>query len=88
MPNIAPFRLPPGAMDRMPDTYRYKCRFTVRSESSGQLYLISFDAAPGACYWKCNCLGCIRHGQCKHLDACGLKGRKHGKDLDTLRQLA
>jgi hypothetical protein len=88
MSTITKFRLPPGALDRLPDTDRYKCRFKVRSETSGQLYLISFDAAPGACCWKCNCFGCIRHGQCKHLTACGLKGRAHGKDLDTLRQLA
>lgn len=62
----------------LPDTDRYKCRFKVRSESSNSLYLISYDAAPNAGYWTCSCRGNIAHGQCKHLTAIGLKGRKYG----------
>jgi hypothetical protein len=80
------FRVPNNAVESLPDTDRYKCRFKVRSESSNSLYLIAFDAAPGATYWTCSCRGNIAHGQCKHLTACGLKGRKFGKDLETKRQ--
>jgi hypothetical protein len=85
--SIAKFAPPPGALERLPDTDRYKCRFKVRSQSSNQLYLISFDAAPGALCWKCSCPGCVAHGQCKHLTACGLKGRPYGRDPETLRRL-
>lgn len=70
-----------------PDTDRYKCRFTVKSESSDRLYMISFDAAQGAGYWTCSCRGNIAHGQCKHLTAIGAKGRKFGKDHEMLKLL-
>jgi len=79
-------RPPSNAVETLPDSDRYKCRFKVRSESSDNLYLISFDAAPNATYWTCSCRGNIGHGQCKHLTACGLKGRKFGKDLATKKQ--
>lgn len=64
-----------------PDDSRYKHKFFVRSASSNALYKISYDSAPGAMHWKCSCRGNIRHGDCKHLKACGLKGRKFGKVL-------
>lgn len=80
-------KAPSYAVETLPDSDRYKCRFAVRSESSNRKYLISFDAAPGAGYWKCSCPGCISHGQCKHLDAAGLKGRKYGKDRKTIKLL-
>lgn len=79
---------PKNAVEVLPDTDRYKVRYKVRSESSNNLYLISFDASPGAGYWVCSCRGCISHGQCKHLTAAGLKGRKFGKDVATIRLLA
>ena len=88
MENKALVLRPKNAVETLPDTDRYKVRFKVRSESSNNLYLISFDAAPGAGYWTCSCRGCIVHGQCKHLTAAGLKGRKFGKDVATLRLLA
>lgn len=84
---LARLEPPAGALQVFPDTERYKCRFTVGSSSSSRVYMISFDAAPNAGYWTCSCPGGISHGQCKHLDACGLRGRKHGKDLPTLRKL-
>jgi hypothetical protein len=62
----------------LPDTDRYKIRFDIPSSSSNRLYRISWDNAPGAHYWTCSCPGNISHGQCKHLTACGLKGRKYG----------
>lgn len=72
---------PSSAVAVYPDDARYKFGFGVASQSSGRIYKISFDAAPGALYWKCSCPGCITHGQCKHLDACGLQGRKYGKQI-------
>ena len=71
--------IPSTAVEHLPDSDRYKVRFKVRSETSNQLYMISYDSAPGAQYWVCNCRGNMRHGQCKHLTACGLKGRRYGK---------
>lgn len=71
--------VPSTAVEVLPDSDRYKCRFKVRSSSSNRLYLVSYDAAAG--YWTCSCRGNIRHGQCKHLTAAGLKGRKYGRQL-------
>jgi hypothetical protein len=68
-----------AALNVLPDSDRYKCRFEVRSESSNRIYRISYDAAPGAGYWTCSCRGNISHGQCKHLTSIGLRGRKYGR---------
>ena len=76
--NPALVRIRANAVEVLPDSDRYKVRFKVRSASSNSLYLISYDNAPGAQYWTCSCMGNIRYGQCKHLTACGLKGRAHG----------
>ena len=65
-------------MKALPDTDRYKKRFEVNSESSNRIYRLSFDVAGP--YWTCSCPGNIKHGQCKHLDAIGVKGRKFGKN--------
>ena len=72
----------PTAVEVLPDSARYKCRFTVRSASSNRLYMISFDSASSN--WTCSCPGNIRHGQCKHLTAAGLKGHKFGKSALTM----
>lgn len=77
---------PPGAVASYPDDDRYKFGFGVASQSSGRIYKISFDSAPGALYWKCSCPGCISHGDCKHLQACGLRGRRYGKQLDFAKK--
>lgn len=74
--------------NKLPDTDRHKCRFEVASETSGRIYLIAFDSAPGAGYWTCSCPGCIRHGQCKHLSSLGLPGRQRGKSLEWVRYFA
>lgn len=71
------YLVPAAAVQTFPDSDRYKCRFTVRSESSNNLYMVSFDNAGS--FWTCSCRGNIRHGSCKHLEAMGLKGRKYGK---------
>lgn len=71
--------VPRTAVEVLPDSARYKCRFKVRSASSNRLYLVSYDNAPGAGYWTCSCRGNIRYGQCKHLTAAGLRGRKYSR---------
>lgn len=84
---ILPAAAREAALEILPDSDRYKCRFTIRSESSSMVYMISFDAAPGALYWKCSCRGNIAHGHCKHLRAMGLPGRSSGKSLEWARKL-
>lgn len=79
---------PSCALSVLPDTERYKCRFTIRSASSDSVYMISFDSASGAGYWTCICRGNLRHHSCKHLEAMGRKGRKYGRDTETIKALA
>jgi hypothetical protein len=71
------YLVPSAAVETFPDSDRFKCRFTVRSETSNNKYMVSYDAAAG--WWTCSCRGNIRHGSCKHLESMGLKGRKYGR---------
>lgn len=84
--------LPPivrrAAIRTAPDDQRYKAKFDIRSASSDSVYRISFDSAPGAGYWVCSCRGNIAHGQCKHLTAMGLQGRKFGKQLEWVNKFS
>lgn len=84
-------RIVRNAVETLPDSGRYKCRFKIRSASTNQLYLVSFDTAPGMVCWVCSCRGCIAHGQCKHLTAMGLRGRASGRNSlenrDYLKQI-
>lgn len=66
---------PPNAIQTYQDAPRARFGFGVASQSSGRIYKISFDDAPGALYWRCSCPAGISRGYCKHLRACGLKGR-------------
>ena len=76
---------PPNAIQIYQDAPRARFGFGVASSSSGRIYKISFDDAPGALYWRCSCAG-IRYGQCKHLTSCGLKGRAGGPQLDFAKK--
>jgi len=76
------------AVEVLPDTPRYKCRFKVRSASSNRLHLVSYDNADGAHWWTCSCPGNIRWGSCHHLESCGLKGRKYGRTELNRRKIA
>jgi len=86
MENITKWKPPGMAVMHFPDSARYKGGFGVRSESSNNVYKISFDSASGAMYWTCSCMGNIRYGQCKHLTACGLKGRQTGRQIDEAKK--
>jgi len=79
-PTVVKFSTPEAAVATYPDSDRYKHRFDVTG-SSGRIYRVSYDDAPGAGYWTCSCPGNICHGDCKHLQACGLMGRKQAKTL-------
>ena len=71
--------VPHNAIAVYDDTERFKFGFGIASQSGSKIYKISFDAASGALFWRCSCPGCCRFGQCKHLDACGLRGWKDRK---------
>jgi hypothetical protein len=77
-PARRPFR--PSSRLAAPDDRRYKHKFEITG-STGRIYRLSYDDAPGAGYWTCSCPGNITHGDCKHLRACGLMGRKQSKAL-------
>ena len=79
---LATFVPPRNAISVLPDSDRYKHRFEVAG-STGRIYRVSYDSAPGAGYWVCSCPGNIGHGDCKHLQACGLQGRKQAKMLGS-----
>ena len=83
--NTALARIQRGAVEVYPDSERYRGGFGVRSGSSNAIHKISFDLAKRC--WVCSCRGCITHGQCKHLDAAGLKGRKYGDQMNHAREL-
>lgn len=76
-------RPPTYALQVFEDGDRYKCAYTVASETSNRVYKISFDM--GAEWWCCSCRGCISHGQCKHLTSAGLRGRLYGKNPAQVR---
>lgn len=65
--------IPRGFTKIEPDDGRFKNKFHVNSATSTRIYRISYDAAPGSGWWMCACMGCIRHGTCKHLQAIGLR---------------
>jgi len=69
-----------SALEVCGDNGRWKCGFKIAG-STGTVHKVSFDSAPGAGYWTCSCRGNIRWGQCKHLTAMGLTGRKSGRSL-------
>ena len=78
MQTLQKFVPPRQALRVLSDDDRYKNRFEVAG-STGRVYRISYDNASGAGYWVCSCPGNISHGDCKHLQACGLIGRKRAK---------
>jgi hypothetical protein len=58
----------------LPDGKNHINRFKVRSETSGDEYIIAQHRTGR--FWTCGCFGFIRWGKCKHLDALGLPGHR------------
>ncbi len=56
----------------LPDNDQWTNRFHIRSESSDRVYTIAQNKSGG--WWGCNCMGWIRHKNCKHLRELGLPG--------------
>jgi len=81
---MAAVKRPENAVEFLPDSGYYRCRFTVKSESSDQIYTVSFNSSPNTGHWVCSCRGCVTHGHCKHLTAAGLAGRSSkGQETPT-----
>lgn len=81
---IVKFTPPPGSSGtedtgKFNGGFRYKGGFLIPSSNGSRYYKICYDVAIMA--WTCSCPGAISTGQCKHLTACGLKGRKYGQNL-------
>jgi hypothetical protein len=64
---------PPDSL-LLPDNAQYTNRFKIKSQSSGDYYIVAQHKTKR--WWSCGCFGWIRNGHCKHLDALGLPGRR------------
>ena len=62
------FTLPKS--DILADNAQWQNRFQVRSQSSGNVYIIAQRKTSHS--WGCSCRGWIRWRNCKHLKACGI----------------
>lgn len=72
---IVKFTAPPNSIS-LPDEGQYKLRIKIPNSDGSRYYMVAFLVGPHSNYFVCSCLGCIRFGQCKHLEAMGLWGRK------------
>lgn len=90
MGSVMSQKIPAGAFQRpagtipLQDSPRYKGRFGVWSSDRSQVYVVSFDTAPGAGYWTCGCKGAINNGKCTHMERYGLLGRIYGRQPTPL----
>lgn len=60
----------PASVEFLPDKAGWTNRFHVRSESSGNKYVVSQNITHR--HWGCSCRGWIIHRKCKHLENIGL----------------
>ena len=65
--------------DRLPDNGQWTNRFTVKSQSSNQLYIVAQNK--GKRHWGCGCKGWIYHRTCKHLSALGLPSHERPMEV-------
>ena len=56
----------------LPDTKTHVNRFEIKSETSGDIYIVAQNRSGR--FWSCGCHGWIRWKHCKHLDALRLPG--------------
>ena len=68
------------------DTKTHFNRIQVRSQSSGNLYIVSQTMKSG--YWACSCFGFRRYQRCKHLTAIQpvIEGNKSGRMIRANRR--
>ncbi len=52
-------------LDVLPDNREWTNRFSIRSETSSNLYTVAQKKSDGS--WGCSCPGWKRHRNCKHL---------------------
>jgi len=69
-PGAISIRVPNQSL--LPDNDQWTNRFHIRSESSDRVYTVAQNKSGG--WWGCNCMGWIRHKNCKHLRELGLPG--------------
>lgn len=65
-------RVPHTAL--LPDNAAWTNRMQIKSESSDRMYTVAQSKSGG--WWGCNCMGWIRHKNCKHLRELGLPGNQ------------
>lgn len=68
-----------GEDRRLEDNAQWQFRFQVKSASGDKLYTIAQNKS--GLWWGCNCMGWVRHKDCKHLQALGLPGHHVPKVL-------
>jgi len=69
----------PGS--RLPDTDQWINRFTVRSETSTNLYTVAQNRRKR--HWACSCPGYRTHRTCKHLRALALPAYERPHEVLT-----
>ena len=54
----------------LPDNDQWRFRFEVRSETSGNIYIVAQNIKKK--HWGCSCPGYKRYRKCKHLQSMGI----------------
>lgn len=65
------------------DNSQWTNRFKIRSESSGDIYIVSQNKAKR--HWACSCRGWIIHRKCKHLAALGLPSHEKAYEVKIIQ---
>lgn len=71
MPNLPTLYIPRDS-DKLPDEKLWTNRFTINSESSDRVYVVSQHKQHR--HWGCSCPAWRTRRRCKHLDALMLPG--------------
>ena len=67
----------------LPDSAQWQFRFSIESESSNRLYVISQHKKNK--HWGCSCPGWKRYRKCKHLSALGLPGNEQPYEVNLIK---
>ncbi len=66
----------------LPDNDQWQNRFTIKSESSNRLYIVSQHKTNK--HWACSCPGWKAHRNCKHLAALQLPPKEEPYPVNLL----